>query len=88
MPIKLYYAPGACSLASHLALEEVGVPYETVRLDLAAGGYPGAGIWCRRRVGTWQPVAGDPAGFPTPCIRPTATRCARYAMCARRSTMA
>lgn len=37
MPIKLYYAPGACSFASHIAIEEVGVPYETVRLDLAAG---------------------------------------------------
>ena len=33
----LYYAPGACSLASHIALEETGVPYETVRLDLAKG---------------------------------------------------
>ncbi|GJE58326.1 glutathione S-transferase family protein [Methylobacterium trifolii] len=33
----LYYAPGACSLASHIALEETGAPYETVRLNLQAG---------------------------------------------------
>lgn len=33
----LYYASGACSLASHIALEETGAAYETARLDLAAG---------------------------------------------------
>ncbi len=37
MSVKLYYAPGACSLASHIALEEVGIAYDTQRLDLAAG---------------------------------------------------
>ena len=37
MSVKLYYAPGACSFASHIAIEEVGIPYETQRLDLAAG---------------------------------------------------
>jgi glutathione S-transferase len=34
--LKFYYAPKSCALASHIALEEVGAVYETVRLDLAA----------------------------------------------------
>jgi glutathione S-transferase len=34
--MKLYYAPGACSLASHIALEAAGVPCELVRVNLRA----------------------------------------------------
>src|SRR5205823_8143749 len=33
--IKLYYAPDTCALASHIALEEVGANYSTVRIDFA-----------------------------------------------------
>src|SRR5229473_4842626 len=33
--IKLFYAPHACSLASHIALEEAGTPYTAVRVDSA-----------------------------------------------------
>ncbi len=37
MPVKLYYAPGACSLASHIALEEAGAEFEAVSVNLASG---------------------------------------------------
>jgi len=37
--IKLYYAPGACSLAPHVALEWIGTPYEAVRVKLGDPAY-------------------------------------------------
>ena len=35
--LGLYYAPGACSMAAHIVLEESGEPYEPIRVDLAKG---------------------------------------------------
>ncbi|MEO8297365.1 MAG: glutathione binding-like protein [Burkholderiales bacterium] len=34
--MKLYLSPGACSLASHIALHEAGMPFERVTVDLRA----------------------------------------------------
>lgn len=33
---RLYYAPGTCALATHIALEEAGADYEAVRVDFGA----------------------------------------------------
>lgn len=35
--LTLFYAPGACSLAAHIALEEAGEKYEARRMDLTKG---------------------------------------------------
>ena len=34
--LRLFYATGTCALASHIALEEAGAEYETVRLDFGS----------------------------------------------------
>lgn len=34
--MKLYYSPGACSLASHITLQEAGAAYRIERVDLRA----------------------------------------------------
>jgi len=35
--LTLYYAPGACSMASHIVLEESGEKYDAKKVDLAGG---------------------------------------------------
>jgi glutathione S-transferase len=35
--LKLYTAPGACSTACHIALQEAGVPFETKVVDFESG---------------------------------------------------
>jgi len=34
LDVKLYYAPGTCSLAAHIALRECGLDFELVRVDI------------------------------------------------------
>jgi glutathione S-transferase len=34
--MKLYFSPGACSLADHIALHEAGLAFEHERVDLKA----------------------------------------------------
>ena len=35
--MKLYYAPGVCSMGIHILMEEIGKPYEAVKLDMRKG---------------------------------------------------
>src|SRR5258705_12366744 len=35
--LALYFAPGACSMAAHIVLEESGEKYEPLQVDLAGG---------------------------------------------------
>lgn len=41
--MKLYYAPGSCALAAHIALEEAAADYTAERIDLKAGQQTSAG---------------------------------------------
>lgn len=37
--MRLYYAPGRCSLAAHIVLEEIGAPYQLVELERRDGDF-------------------------------------------------
>ena len=39
--MKLYYSPGACSLASHIAMREAGIPVDLTKVDVRAKQYEG-----------------------------------------------
>ncbi|HXS52668.1 MAG TPA: glutathione transferase GstA [Usitatibacter sp.] len=41
--MKLYYAPGACSLSPHIALREAGIPFDLVKVDTRSHQYDGGG---------------------------------------------
>ena len=41
--MKLYYAPGTCSLAPHIALREAGLPFTLVRYDMKTTALEGGG---------------------------------------------
>jgi glutathione S-transferase len=41
--MKLYYMPGACSLAPHIALREAAIPFTLVRYDRKSEAFEGGG---------------------------------------------
>jgi glutathione S-transferase len=41
--MKLYYAPGACSLSPHIVLREAGLPFAAVKVDLKTKAMEGGG---------------------------------------------
>ena len=58
--MKLYYAPGSCALAAHIALEEVGADYAAERIDLKAGQQTSAGYLAVNPKGRVPALTGVP----------------------------
>ena len=71
MTYRLYYSPGACSMAAHIVLEEIGVPYE-LELVLSRGEREGAmtatpqwrAVNPKGRIPALAPVPGSAGGAP------------------------
>jgi glutathione S-transferase len=62
--MKLYYSPGACSLAPHIAMRELGIPVELQKVDLKAKQYEG-GDYKQVNSKGYVPAVETPAGVLT-----------------------
>lgn len=59
--MKLYYSPGACSLAPHIVLNEIGATFQPEKVDLRAKTYSGGDYRKVNPKGS-VPVIGLPSG--------------------------
>jgi len=62
--MKLYYSPGACSLAPHIAMRELGIPVDLMKVDLKAKQYEG-GDYKQVNAKGYVPAVETPAGVLT-----------------------
>jgi glutathione S-transferase len=62
--MKLYYSPGACSLAPHIAMRELGIPVDLIKVDLKAKQYEG-GDYKQVNSKGYVPAVETPAGVLT-----------------------
>jgi glutathione S-transferase len=62
--MKLYYSPGACSLAPHIAMREAGIPVDLMKVDLKAKQYDG-GDYKQVNGKGYVPALETPAGVLT-----------------------
>lgn len=64
--MKLYYAPGACSLAPHIAMREAGIPVELSKVNLKEKSYDG-GDYKQVNGKGYVPAVETPDGVLTEC---------------------
>jgi glutathione S-transferase len=64
--MKLYYSPGACSLAPHIAMREAGIPVDLKKVDLKAKQYEG-GDYKQVNGKGYVPAVETPEGVLTEC---------------------
>lgn len=73
----LYFSPGSCSLVIHCLLEELGVPFELKRVDLAADEHQGEGYMRINPKGK-VPALATPDGVLTECVALVEYLCDRH----------
>ena len=54
--LKLYYAPGACSLSPHIVLRETNTPFKMIKTDLAAKKTEDGGDFFAKNPGGYVPA--------------------------------